>query len=135
MLTLYNYLTSYIVMRTQYLKSLPEHWLPSAAVFSALGDATRQKILLLFEPGEELSIKEIAACFTLSRTSIVHHLAMLERAGIVTIRRQGKLALYSLAYAPVMDALERLRDYILDDQRILAATETSQTSGQASGSV
>ena len=35
-------------MRTQYLKSLPEHWQPVAAVYAALGDETRQKILLLF---------------------------------------------------------------------------------------
>ena len=47
-------------MRTTYLTTLPEHWQPVAAVFAAMGDATRQRILLLFEPGEELSIKEIA---------------------------------------------------------------------------
>ena len=54
-------------MRTTYLKTLPEHWQPVAAVFAAMGDTTRQRILLLFEPGEELSIKDIAAEFDLGR--------------------------------------------------------------------
>ena len=46
-------------MRTTYLNTLPDHWQPVAAVFAAMGDTTRQRILLLFEPGEELSIKDI----------------------------------------------------------------------------
>ena len=46
-------------MRTQYLHELPEHWLNTAEVLHALGDATRQRILLLFEREEELGIKAI----------------------------------------------------------------------------
>ena len=102
-------------MKTQYLTQLPESWLPIAAVFSALGDATRQKILLLFEPGEELSIKNIADSFNFSRTSIVHHLAVLEKAGILAVRRSGKMALYSVRYESVLEALQSLRLYIEDD--------------------
>ncbi len=102
-------------MKTQYLKELPPHWRPVAEVFSALGDETRQKILLLFDPGEELSIKDIAACFEFSRSSIVHHLNALERAGVLAARRQGKLALYSLRPAMVLDALEKLRLYIVEE--------------------
>ncbi|MDL2272162.1 metalloregulator ArsR/SmtB family transcription factor [Desulfovibrio sp. OttesenSCG-928-I05] len=102
-------------MRTQYITELPENWLPVASVFAALGDGTRQKILLLFEPGEELSIKDIADCFDLSRTSIVHHLAVLEKAGILGVRRSGKMALYSVRYEPVLEALSALRLYIEED--------------------
>jgi DNA-binding transcriptional ArsR family regulator len=102
-------------MRTQYLKGLPEHWKPIAAVFAALGDETRQKILFLFEPGEELSIKDVAACFAFGRTTIVHHLGILEKAGILTARRLGRLSLYSLRHRTVLDALEKLRLFIADD--------------------
>ena len=45
-------------MNTHYLNGLPQEWTSIAEVFSALGDGTRQTILLLFEPGE--SIEETA---------------------------------------------------------------------------
>jgi len=102
-------------MRTQYLKELPADWQPAAGIFAALGDETRQKILLIFEPKEELSIKEIAAMFPLGRTTVTHHLGVLEKAGILAVRREGRLALYALCYAPVLDALKRLRQLIVND--------------------
>ena len=41
-------------MNTHYLSGLPQEWTAIAEVFSALGDGTRQTILLLFEPGESI---------------------------------------------------------------------------------
>lgn len=93
-------------MRTTYLNILPDHWQPVAAVFAAMGDTTRQRILLLFEPGEELSIKDIAAIFDFGRSTIVHHLAVLEKAGILSVRREGRQALYSVCHDIVLDSLE-----------------------------
>ena len=102
-------------MRTTYLAALPDHWQPIAAVFAAMGDATRQRILLLFEPGEELSIKDIAAAFDFGRSTIVHHLAVLEKAGILSVRREGRQALYSVCHNIVLDSLEKLRLFIEED--------------------
>ena len=102
-------------MKTQYLTTLPSHWQPPAAIFAALGDENRQRILLLLEEGEELSIKDIAAQFNLGRTTVVHHLAVLEKAGILTVRRAGKLALYSARPEIILDALEKLRLYIEEE--------------------
>jgi len=102
-------------MKTQYRTILPPHWQPVAATFSALGDETRQRILLLFEEGEELSIKDIAAQFNLGRTTVVHHLAVLEKARILTVRRAGKLALYSVQPDGILGALEKLRLYIEEE--------------------
>ena len=102
-------------MRTQYITELPPDWQPEARIFAALGDETRQKILLLFEPGDELSIKDIAAQFPLGRTTITHHLGVLEKAGILTVRREGRLALYAMSHATVLDALEKLRLFIVHD--------------------
>lgn len=99
-------------MKTDYINTLPEDWQPASAVYAALGDAARQKILLLFEPEEELSIKDIAGMFPLSRTAVVHHLGVLERAGILAVRRQGREALYSLRPGVVLQALDALREYI-----------------------
>lgn len=99
-------------MFTQYLKKLPESWQPALKVFSALGDPMRQKVLLMFEPGEELSIKDIVAVFPLSRTAMVHHLGVLLRAGILSSRRKGKESLYTLHPETVLGAIEDLRLYI-----------------------
>ena len=99
-------------MKMEYVQELPAEWQPAAGVFAALGDPWRQKILLLFEPGEELSIKDVASVFPLSRTAIVHHLAVLERAGVLHSRREGKSALYSVHSGVVLAALDALRGYI-----------------------
>jgi DNA-binding transcriptional ArsR family regulator len=100
-------------MRTRYIADLPEDWRPIARVFAAMGDATRQKILLLFEPDEELSIKDIAAVFPLSRTAVVHHLLVLERAGVLVPRRAGKAVLYRLRPETILEAMDQLRSYIV----------------------
>ena len=102
-------------MKTQFLHELPEGMQPLASVFAALGDPVRQRILLLFEPGEALSIKEIAALFSLSRTAVVHHLNVLERAGVLAQERRGKATLYSVRPGVVLEALDALRQYILDE--------------------
>ncbi len=102
-------------MKIEYKETLPMEWTPTANVFAALGDPMRQKIILLFEEGEEISIKEIAALFPLSRTAIVHHLQVLERAGVLSVRRQGKEALYSVRPETVLTAVTRVRAYIYDN--------------------
>jgi DNA-binding GntR family transcriptional regulator len=57
-------------MRNAYADSIPADWEQFAAVFSALGDSYRQRILLFFEPGERLTIKQIADVLPLSRTAV-----------------------------------------------------------------
>ncbi len=113
-------------MKYQYLDALPESMQSTAAIFAALGDPARQRILLLFEPGESLSIKEIADLFALSRTAVVHHLTVLERAGVLAQRREGKAALYSLRPEAVLDAVTALRDYILEEYPELASRRREQ---------
>lgn len=102
-------------MNTQYIETLSENMQPAARIFAALGDTTRQKILLLFQKDEEISIKTIVELFPYSRTTIVHHLEVLERAGIIAPRRQGKEALYHANPAVVMKALRDLSDYISEE--------------------
>lgn len=99
-------------MKSHYITALPDDWMPAARVFAALGDPMRQRILLLFEPGDELSIKTIVESFTLSRSAMVHHLNVLEQAGILQVRREGKAALYSVRPQVVLEALDNLRLYI-----------------------
>ena len=98
-------------MIADYIHSLPEHWRGIAAIFHALGEDLRQRILLIFEPGEELSIKEIAGLFPVSRTTVVHHLQVLERAGLLVARRSGRDRLYSVDRQRLLEALGLVQDY------------------------
>ncbi len=99
-------------MKTQYLKELPADWLPTAQIFAAFGDPVRQKILLIFEPGEEISIKTLVELIGLSRSAVVHHLGVLEKAGLIIQRRQGREAMCRVDYQAALDAVTNLRDYI-----------------------
>ena len=58
-------------MNSSYITALPDDWERVARVFSAMGDATRQKILLLFEPGESISLSSLVATVGLS-LSLIH---------------------------------------------------------------
>jgi DNA-binding transcriptional ArsR family regulator len=99
-------------MKKQFIDELPSHWMKRAEVLHALGDATRQRILLLFEPGEELSIKDIADLFPFSRTNIAHHIGVLEKAGILVRHKRGRDVLLRLEKEAMVDALENVLIYV-----------------------
>lgn len=99
-------------MNTSYAEKLPQEWHTVTHVFAALGEPTRQKIIMIFEPGEELAIKDIAAQFPLGRTTVVHHLAVLRANGILTARRKGRETLYSIAYDSVLEAIQKMQMFV-----------------------
>src|SRR6266705_1062626 len=57
-------MASRIVMRRAYARALPAAWKRIARVFVALGDPHRQRVLLMFEPGERLNVGQIVAAST-----------------------------------------------------------------------
>ncbi len=99
-------------MRSTYSRSLPRGWLPVARVFTALGDPHRQRILLMFERGERLSIGEIVAASTLSRTAVAHHLRVLRDAGVLRSEKVGREVWFWPDPAPVRAALDAVDDYL-----------------------
>lgn len=90
---------------------LPEGWDRFAGFFSALGDPTRQKILLIFEPGEEICVNEIAAVFDISRPAISHHLKVLRNAGLVGNEKRGKEVYYHINYDYCADVLKLVHGF------------------------
>ena len=57
--------------------------------FSALGDATRRDIVLRAIAAEE-GVTELAARYPMSFAAVQKHIAVLERAGLVTKERNGR---------------------------------------------
>lgn len=58
-------------------------------VFSALADATRRDIVRRAIGGEE-GVAELASHYSMSFAAVQKHVAILERAGLVTKRRLGR---------------------------------------------
>jgi DNA-binding transcriptional ArsR family regulator len=59
------------------------------AVFGALADATRRDILSR-AMGGDLGVSDLAALYPMSFAAVQKHVAVLERAGLVTKQRQGR---------------------------------------------
>lgn len=64
------------------------------AMFHALADRTRRDILRRVLAGEH-SVSALAANYEMSFAAVQKHVAVLERAGLVTKRRSGREALAS----------------------------------------
>lgn len=101
-----------MVMRASYLRALPKNWQRIARVFTALGEEHRQRILLLFEPGENLSVGAIVAASTLSRSAVAHHLAVMREAGVLRAERVGREVRYAPDPQAVRAALHAVGEYL-----------------------
>ena len=64
--------------------------------FSSLGDVTRLKILKVIGD-EELCSCEVMAALELTQPTTSHHLGILERAGVLSSKRNGKWVFYKIA--------------------------------------
>ena len=101
-------------MRQTYARAIPKAWRHTARLFEALGDPHRQRILLMFDPGEELTVGQIVAASTLSRTAVAHHLKVLREAGILHSQKVGKEVWYRTDAGAVREALSAVMDYLAD---------------------
>jgi DNA-binding transcriptional ArsR family regulator len=83
------------------------------ATFAALADPTRRAIIARLAEGEA-TVTELAEPFAISQPAISKHLTVLERAGLVTRRRDAQRRPCRLEPRPLKaatDWLERYRDY------------------------
>ena len=76
------------------------------AFFAAVGDTTRLKMLRLIAD-EELCSCEVMAALELTQPTTSHHLGILERAGLLTSRRNGKWVFYKIANSKVRNLVDR----------------------------
>jgi DNA-binding transcriptional ArsR family regulator len=79
-------------------------------VFSAVSDPTRRAILARLATGEA-TVTELAEPFAMSQPAVSKHLMVLERAGLVSRRREAQRRPCRLQAEPLKQATEWLADY------------------------
>lgn len=80
---------------------------PHQFVFAALASAPRRQVIA-FLAQTALSTSELAQRFGISAPAVSRHLAVLQRAGLVSAERQGQRVLYRLNRDALLDALAGL---------------------------
>jgi DNA-binding transcriptional ArsR family regulator len=75
------------------------------AVFAALADPTRRRLLGRIAEQQSATATELAAAETVSRQAIVKHLRSLDEAGLVAPSRTGREVRYALTPEPLEDAV------------------------------
>ena len=99
-------------MNSKFADRLPPGWERFSRFFFALGDTTRQQILLLFDPGEEICVNDIAELFRLSRPAISHHLRVLREAELLVCEKRGKQVYYRVNYDLCADTLQTVHTFV-----------------------
>lgn len=92
----------------------------SAAMFKALGDPVRLRLLSLIasHPGGEACVCEISATFDVSQPTISHHLKLLRSAGLLDCERRGTWVYYWV----IPSALQQLSAVLRVDDDLPAST-------------
>ena len=78
--------------------------------FAALADPTRRRILEQLAVGERC-VTELAKPYSMSLPAVSKHLRMLEKAGLVRRRRNGRVHRLKLEAAPMQQAQQWIEDY------------------------
>jgi DNA-binding transcriptional ArsR family regulator len=78
--------------------------------FGALADPTRRRILAQLAEGEEC-VTELAEPHAMSLAAVSKHLIVLEKAGLVKRRRQGRVHSLTLEAKPMQEAQAWINRY------------------------
>jgi len=105
-------------MNSEFAERLPDGWERFSSFFFALGDATRQKILLVFEPGEEICVNDIARLFKISRPAISHHLKVLRNAGLLICEKRGKEVYYRVNNGYCAEVMRVMNEFVSAQARL-----------------
>lgn len=80
-------------------------------VFHALGDASRRKIIELLREAGELRVGDVAEAFAMSLNGVSKHLKVLEQAGLVERRVEGRQHFIRVNWASLQQPYEWLHFY------------------------
>ncbi len=99
-------------MKSDYTQAIPTEWAAMSKIFVALGDEHRQRILLLFEPGERLNVGQIAEVSTLARSTVSHHLKILHESGVLASEKIGKEVWFWIDRQALETTFTNVLDYV-----------------------
>ena len=102
-------------MKNDYSQTIPPAWQAMSKIFVALGDEHRQRILLLFEPGERLNVGQIAEVSTLARSTVSHHLKILHESGVLASEKVGKEVWFWLNKSFLLETFNNVTQYIQEE--------------------
>lgn len=97
------------------IQHIPTQWQSISALFEALGDAQRQRILLAFDKDERLNILQIVEQSNLSRTAVTHHLKVLHQSGALKSKKIGKEVFFWVDKEQMIEAIENVLNYIKEE--------------------
>jgi DNA-binding transcriptional ArsR family regulator len=86
---------------------LPKAERAEAAVFRALADASRRRLLDRLHRRNGQTLVELCAGLDMSRQAVAKHLAILEEANLVAARRRGREKLHFINPVPINAIAER----------------------------
>jgi len=75
------------------------------AIFQALADPTRRRLLLALSATGPATLSELTADLPVSRQAVSKHLALLQDAGLVAGRGEVRGRRYEITPAPLADAM------------------------------
>ena len=77
------------------------------AVFAALADPTRRRLLDRLREASGQTLSELCEGLQMSRQAVTKHLGILEAANLVATRREGREKLHYLNPVPIQQISER----------------------------
>src|SRR5277367_6103593 len=77
------------------------------AVFRALADASRRRLLDRLHRRNGQTLGELCQGLDMTRQAVAKHLSILQRANLVSIRRQGREKLHFINPVPINEIAER----------------------------
>jgi ArsR family transcriptional regulator, cadmium/lead-responsive transcriptional repressor len=89
-------------------------------LWSAIGDPSRRRVLDLLVSHGEVSASWLAGHVPFSRQAVSKHLAVLEQAGLVSRRKQGREVLYQVEADRLDQAARAMGDLAAQWDRRLA---------------
>ena len=93
--------------------ALPEdELLLAVALFRLLGDPTRGRLLYALQAAGELCVGDLAGVVGAQESAVSHALRLLRAAGVVSVRRAGRLMYYRLADQHVADLLTLTHQHV-----------------------
>jgi DNA-binding transcriptional ArsR family regulator len=103
---------------------------PEPAVFAALADPTRWRLLGMLAQRGEGTATTLAAQMPVSRPAVIKHLAVLDGAGLVTRRRTGREVRYRVEPARLDATARRIADLAAAWDARLAALKALAEDGK-----